>query len=559
MYNATKRIFLAGISESLAVKRLYSSLLAVFFAWAPISFASTNGQNSAAQKRTSHTCDSRRNNLYSNAGEPAHQKAHTQLKQEAGRLKNKATDVGPTTTSALSVKENSAFSKIRKNPKLLDEFLSKMPKGAELHIHLSGIPSPDELLEIAANEKQVQYFVQIPKTKNYEEDPKAFALTAMPLQTTISDPNMVPVGSLLHPANAQVNSLRAKFCDAMCAKESELNARRKFCTVTFQRRRDLVRTLSAAQKIVELAVKKANAQNLIYVEIQVDPSFVDPAKASVGTNSQTERTEFKTSPLAISRLKQNLLALQQAVLRANEKIPSSNEVKVRFLISLNRENPGVFQKLPLAFQLATDPELSEIVAGINICGDEFADRNFAKEQIANSTKLQETISRLHKTNPTVKLSIHAGESLEWNNHVVEALNMGASRIGHGVNLSCLNESASAACHRLASKQILIESCPYSNAALLRLPIAQHPSINYLRRGIPVSISSDDPGIFQTNITTEFKKLIETHPNLSWSDLKSLCRNSLIAAFLPQKERAKLLAKFDRQLSYFSRQIFHLQK
>ncbi|MBX9687509.1 MAG: hypothetical protein K2X27_12450 [Candidatus Obscuribacterales bacterium] len=458
-------------------------------------------------------------------------------------------------SSNITAKMNLYLNSVRTNPEKLKQFLRRMPKGGELHTHLSGIPSADSLLRIAAVEHRFRYYVRIPKLKHSEYDPTAFALTALPLNERPKDPALISVETLLTRKDDVSKQLFNDFRRAMILSSRDENPRQKFCLATFQRRRALLRTVVSAQMVVREAVKQAHEHNLIYVELQVDPAFIDPLQKS-------EQTAKSLTPL---RLRQNLLLLSKAAHEANANFSPNERVTVRFLLSLNRENLGVFKKLPIAFQLANAPDLKDIVAGINICGDEYADKAGQNGEIASPVKVKELLIDLHKKYPHVKFAIHAGESLHFDKHVSDAIALGASRIGHAINIGDASREAALVRKTMATKRIAIENCPSSNSILLGLPVSHDPSLAYLRAGIPVSIGTDDAGIFETDITNEFTKLVETHPEISWDELKQICRNSINHAFLANNERRTLLSRFDSQMLKFQEKMcadfnaLHLQR
>ncbi len=139
--------------------------------------------------------------------------------------------------------------------------------------------------------------------------------------------------------------------------------------------------------------------------------------------------------------------------------------------------------------------------------------------------------------------IHAGEigPAAGIRDAVEKL--GVTRIGHGI----------AAMHDprvmdlLAGRGIALELCPTSNlhtgalARQLRVPTArmeQHPLPLFLRRGVPVTLSTDDPAMFDTSLEGEYAHA--SGLGLSAPDLIRLAEASFDHAFLPETEKQRHL-------------------
>ena len=133
------------------------------------------------------------------------------------------------------------------------------------------------------------------------------------------------------------------------------------------------------------------------------------------------------------------------------------------------------------------------------------------------------------------LRAHAGEATGpesiWG--AIEAL--GATRIGHGVRAV----EDDALLTRLERGDILLELCPTSNVRTAIVPsLAAHPIRSLYERGIPVSVSSDDPLPFFTTIEREYRLLVEQF-GFRREDLKRMTLGALDASFLEPDARAAL--------------------
>ena len=159
-------------------------------------------------------------------------------------------------------------------------------------------------------------------------------------------------------------------------------------------------------------------------------------------------------------------------------------------------------------------------------------------------------SRAKKKIQWSKLSIHAGEVDEPNFHVRDTLLLGADRIGHGVNLITDPETMLLMRHG----PYLVEINLISNLLLEYVADYQdHPFPEYLRVGIPVALSTDDRGMWDSTLTDEFFVAVKEF-DLSWSELDTLNRNSLRYAFLPEEEKAGLMTRYERKVKSFSKSV-----
>ena len=128
---------------------------------------------------------------------------------------------------------------------------------------------------------------------------------------------------------------------------------------------------------------------------------------------------------------------------------------------------------------------------------------------------------------------------------------GAERIGHGVRAG---EDAGLMAE-LRERRIPLEVCPTSNLCLgVVRDLAHHPFDQLYRGGLQVSVSSDDPAFFNTNLTREYLRLGQTF-GYDADQLAGLALAGLRQSFLPEPERAALEARFHAELDGLGRELF----
>lgn len=146
----------------------------------------------------------------------------------------------------------------------------------------------------------------------------------------------------------------------------------------------------------------------------------------------------------------------------------------------------------------------------------------------------------------LRLVCHAGE-IGGPDSVREAVEiLGAERIGHGIAVMhdpALGES-------LATRQIVLENCITSNlctgalAKQLGKPSAtaqDHPLHTFIDKDWPVVLSTDDPGLFHTDLTGEYT--LAASLGLSQAQLVRLAEQSFTSGFLPPDDKRDYLDKF----------------
>ncbi|HVT59487.1 MAG TPA: adenosine deaminase [Thermoanaerobaculia bacterium] len=128
---------------------------------------------------------------------------------------------------------------------------------------------------------------------------------------------------------------------------------------------------------------------------------------------------------------------------------------------------------------------------------------------------------------------------------------GAERIGHGVRAG--GDPALVA--ELRERQVPLEVCPTSNVCLGVVPdLASHPFDQLHRAGVALSVSTDDPAFFNTNLTREYLRLGQAF-GYGAAELAGLALAGLRQSFLPEAGRAALERRFEDQIATLGRELF----
>jgi adenosine deaminase len=123
----------------------------------------------------------------------------------------------------------------------------------------------------------------------------------------------------------------------------------------------------------------------------------------------------------------------------------------------------------------------------------------------------------------------------------------AERIGHGVR----SIEDPILIEYLGSNSIPLEICPTSNVCLKVYPdYAHHPLRRLWDAGLLLTIGSDDPPMFGTDLNHEYLVLVKEF-NFTQSELEQISLNAIHASFLSQGEKRKLEQEFQGEYKRLS--------
>jgi aminodeoxyfutalosine deaminase len=135
---------------------------------------------------------------------------------------------------------------------------------------------------------------------------------------------------------------------------------------------------------------------------------------------------------------------------------------------------------------------------------------------------------------------HAGETMGPESIWSSVLDLQADRIGHGVRAI---EDPSLM-EYLKEHLITLEVSPTSNLRLHLFPdLEAHPFKKLDDYGIPITINSDDPALFNTTLCQEYA-LVAAAYDYPTAEIVRLARNAFLAAGAEPEVKLELLKKFD---------------
>ena len=168
------------------------------------------------------------------------------------------------------------------------------------------------------------------------------------------------------------------------------------------------------------------------------------------------------------------------------------------------------------------------IAGVGLGGDE---RRTASEPF------RALFAEAHAAG--LRLTNHAGETT-GPEAIREALAIGTERIGHA--LSAVRDFY--LMEDLKERATPIELNVTSNVRTGVCPsFAEHPLRRYFDAGLLVTLNSDDPAFFGSDLVGEFL-LVHREQGFTRGELRQLAANSIQASFLPEVEKAAFMAQID---------------
>ncbi|HUY80178.1 MAG TPA: adenosine deaminase [Acidobacteriaceae bacterium] len=140
----------------------------------------------------------------------------------------------------------------------------------------------------------------------------------------------------------------------------------------------------------------------------------------------------------------------------------------------------------------------------------------------------------------LRLTAHAGESVGPES-IWGAINIGAERIGHG--LTAIEDPELMGI--LAERQIPVEICISSNVRTgCCQQILEHPVRSYFDAGLMITLNSDDPAMFASDLEGEYRLARNTF-GFTNEHLRELAANSIEASFLPADRKVEILRRIEQ--------------
>ncbi len=262
-------------------------------------------------------------------------------------------------------------------------------------------------------------------------------------------------------------------------------------------------------RVLDSLAESFAAQNIRYAEIIYTPSI----------------------PWKLGKDAERMLT---GLLDRSQEIEMSKGTKIRWILDCVRQwGTGPAQwTAELAYNFR-----SRGIIGLSLGGDE----NSLPMEVYKDVFSWAKAHQLH-------VHVHAGEIGEPE-QVWDAVRvLGANRIGHGIHAA----RDPNAMKYLREHAITLDVCLTSNVethAWRR--ISRHPFQLLYKRGVPVTLNTDDPGLFQTSLSAEYMKAVR-FLGLGREDVHRVILQGVQSSFLPHQDKMALMQQFQDEIHRVSR-------
>lgn len=411
-------------------------------------------------------------------------------------------------------------------PEQLYTFLYALPKGGDLHNHLQGAILSEWMWESALAQERRGYIyytkLRINNCKEYGTNEFGFQPYLL-LFKNIGAGTYQQLGDCEKSEYKRLQDLDAGEKQAWLNSmrlDQKFEGRDEFFNAHWARIAELLDNPYLIADILYKNMEAFGKEGMVYLETQLNlDNYVRPDGTRISTDEAADILRAR-------------LAAKDAVVTG---------VTVRFQSALLRFTPTAEARLRQLYEM--NDKYRDLFVGVNMVGREDNDKGYP-------LRFLPVLRELRHKYPDINLSIHAGEVDEPNFHIRDTLLLGAKRIGHGVNLITDPDTMLL----MRNGPYLVEINLISNLLLEYVDnYSQHPFPEYLRLGIPVALSTDDRGMWDSNLTDEYFVAVKEF-NLSWEELVQLGRNSLKFSFLDEPTKQKLLATYEKRVQTFAQQF-----
>ncbi len=361
--------------------------------------------------------------------------------------------------------------------------IHKFPK-AELHSHIGGILTPEEIINVAHTvpekylSSDTEFSKIINKILDYKDNPEAFEKEIYGKYLEKENFYAIGIDPYQHLGDFQGSKL--------------------------------LQTKETIRKTLEIYAEKLIKENVRYVEIRCSP--------------------YKYTKLGLTTL-EVLECMIQTLAQYSEKL----EYRLIYIIGRESTKEQITDSInQLNEILDTHKEIAEKLAGIDLAGNEGKTK---------PGELRDVFMPLLEK--CIKITIHAGETENVESIWEAVYHLSADRIGHGLKLMDKPELMHRFIDKNIGVEMCPSS--NDQIVGFKKNPDSYPLKKYLDAGLKVTLNTDDCGISRTTVTNEYLKASELCSEITLWDVIVLIRNSLSIAFCDRENKSRLMHEFEDEI------------
>ena len=424
---------------------------------------------------------------------------------------------------------SSLFETIKReaSPEQLYKFLYLMPKGGDIHHHLGGGFLPSMWYKIATD----------PKRNGGQRFFTRYRITTMKMHPLLNDPGESYIYQWQTLNEKTYNGLSAEFktdfkllsdlndqqriawmSSVVLDKKGE--GRDEFFEYTWSRLGDLLSSIHVLTELFVENMKLFSAEGVRYMEIQRRIRDYKNERGEIISAEQSDA--YWKWRLAQKDAKDTGVAVRW------------QGVALRFASDAEQQGRDYYKHID---------SNRDVWVGINMAGREDDNRGYP-------SRFKDVFDEMLRQYPGIGISIHAGEAEKPDSYIRDTLRLGATRIGHGINLLSDEDTLL----RMRDSKFLVEINLISNELLEYVPnLDLHPFPIYLRQGIACCLNTDDRGMWDSNFTDEVFVAVQRF-NLSWAEIQKTAYNSYEFSFAEESLKSEIMDSFKHDLDIFQKQF-----
>lgn len=456
------------------------------------------------------------------------------------------------------------FEALKPEPNRQRAFLHRMPKGGDLHTHLSGAVYAERLIGWAIADGLCL-------------DPAAMNIVSPPPGAPADrpcgdDPKLVPIAEAVAGWRGQatydllVNALSMRWfvpTPAVPSGHDQFFASfSKFNPATGGADWDKTLERLAAMTLDQLV--QYRAENVQYAELMVT-LLEGEDRRRLGAAIGEERDPKAMLAILQANGLADIVARKAAELRAlRTRIDAVRGcaadagrpgcgVDFRYIAQVNRNGAPAEIFAQTAASAALVRAAPDMVAGLNYVGPE--DYRAARQDYRTHMRWIGFLA-----GADVPVALHAGElwlglvppeDLDF--HIRDAVETaGARRIGHGTAIG-FERDMNGLLAQMRRRGVTVEVALTSSDVILGVRGKAHPIRTYLSAGVPVTLATDDAGVSRIDLTNEYARAARDH-GLGYRRLKGFARTAIGKSFLATDEKQRQEDRLEAAFAVFEGEV-----